>query len=311
MSMLLSDAKTYVARIIAAQDDPNLVLAAGDAIASTMAKWNAIKDWTFLLQDNSIPTVIAGCIIAPDGLTVTNATPGAIFGVNVGQTVTGTGIPAATTVATVTETSGNGITSFTLSAASTPAPAGIDMTFSAYIPIIAGTNIYYLPPNFQRPYTVRFMTSPRTLVYYRQRELDRKVSNQSRGGVPTHYTIYNVHTFNVGAQHKHMKLYPVPGQGDTLFLKYYRRMDPTGTYIDIPDSFLYVFLDDARVALMRVKAEDDQRLPILMKEVETGIQRCVEFDELESEDEDVRLFSQKEAGEQNYVDFDIWTYWDI
>lgn len=302
MSMLLTDAQTYVSRIIAGQGDANLLLAALDSIRATYAKWNALRDWTFLLQDNSETTSIAGCIIAVDGVTVTNATAGALFGVNVGQTVTGTGIPANTTVSAVTESAGAGVTAFTLSAASTPGT--VTMTFSAYIPLVAGTTRYNLPSNFARPYTARLLTNPRTLEYVKLRLIDRKVSNQNVSGVPVLYTIYNVHTFSVSAQHKHIRLYPSPSITDNLFVKYYRSMDPASTTIDIPDEYLYVFLDDARVHLMKAKSEDDPRLPILMSEVQTGIARCVSDDEEETEDEDVRLLSQMEAGRNNQGNYD-------
>jgi len=299
MSMLLTDAQAYVSRVIAGQGDANTLLAALDSIRSTFAKWNALRDWTFLLQDNSDTTSIASCVIAGDGVTVTNATAGALFGVNVGQTVTGTGIPANTTVATVTETAGAGVTAFTLSAASTPAT--VTMTFSAYIPVLAGVQRYNLPLAFHKPYTARLLNNAQPLEYVKLREIDRKFALQTPSAIPAVYTIYNVHAFSVAAQHHHIRLFPIPSGVDNMLLKYYRTMDPASTTLDIPDEFLYVFLDDARVHLLESKAEDDPRLPILMASVQKGIARCIAEDDEESEDEDIRLMSQMEAGASWYV----------
>jgi hypothetical protein len=312
MSMLLTDAQTYVARVIAGQDDPNLYAAALDSIRATYLKWGRDHDWTFLLQDNSQATSIASCVIAGDGVTVTNATAGALFGVNIGQTVTGTGVPANTTISAVTETNGQGVTAFTLSAASTPGT--VTLTFGAYIPLAGSTQEYNLPSNFYKPYSARLNSNARTLVYFRLREIDRKVARQDRLGIPTHYSIYNIHVFDSTAQHHHLRLYPIPSPtsttGESVFLKYYRAFNIASTVIDIPDDFLYAFLDDARVHLMQMKSEDDPRLPILLQSALKGFSSAVDQDEQESEDEDLRWMSQQEAGEQNYVDFDLWSYWD-
>lgn len=307
MAMTLEAAKTYVSRIIAGQDDANILLAAEDSIKATIAKWNALRDWTFLLQDNSETTAVASCVIAGNGVTVTNATAGALFGINVGQAVTGSGVPASTTVSAVTETAGAGVTAITLSQASTPAT--VTLTFGAYIPVLAGVQQYNLPSNFNKPYTARLLTNTQTLEYVKLREIDRKVPNQTGQGVPLHYTIYNVHTFLATAQHRHLRLFGIPGSTDSLLLKYYRSMDPSATTIDIQDEFLYVFLDDARVHLLKAKAEDDPRLPILAQEVSVGIARCVAADEDESEDEDVRMMSQMESGWTRQLQYDDWFIW--
>jgi len=304
MSMTLADAKTYVARILGGADDANLLLGAEDSIRRTIGKWSAVRDWNFLLQDNSETTPVAGCVIAGDGVGVTNATSGALFGVNVGQTVTGSGVPADTTVAAVTEASGLGVTTITLSQASTPAT--VTLTFGAYIPLRADTQTYNLPSTFGKPYTARLISNPRTLKYYRLREIDRKVANQDRGGTPSHYTIYNVHTFQVAAQHRHLRLYPTPSAADSLHLKFYRSMSLTATTVDIPDEYLYDLLDDARAHLLQRQSEDDPRLPLLLQEAKTGLARAIADDDEESEDEDIRFISQQEAGEQRYADFNIW-----
>lgn len=294
MAMTLTAAKSYVAKIIAGQNDANLLAAAGDAINATYAKWEGIKDWTFLLKDTSETTSVASCVVAVDGLTVTNATVGALNAVNKGQTVTGyAGGSGTITIASITEGS-TGVTAFTLSSAVTPGT--YTLTFSADIVVTANQQRYNLPLDFSKPYLAYLSVLKVTLEYIKKRELYRKVTDPALAGYTSFYTTFRPHSFNSSSQHTHMDLFRVPSAADLLRLLYYRGFNTTDTNIDIPDTYLYVFLDDARVHLVKQKADNDPRLPVLIADVETGIARCIADDEVETEDEDLRLQSQMEMG---------------
>lgn len=307
MAMTLTAAKTYVAEVLGAQNDANMLDRALGSLKATYGKWNALHNWDFLLMDNITATTIASCIIDADGVTVTNGTAGALFGVNVGQGVTGTGIPASTTVSAVTETEKAGVTAFTLSASSTPAT--VIITFSKYIPLIASTDQYNLPADFVQPYTARLVSNARYLHLVKRREIDRKVPQQDTTGTPTHYSIYGHHSLDPTAQHTHLTVFRTPGEtGDNIALRYYRAMNDACTSIDIPDDFLYTFLDDARVHLLQSKNAADARLPILREEVQIGINRAIAHD-TEMEEEDLRLIPQSEAGAIRHPDFDSVGWW--
>lgn len=313
MAMTLTDAKTYVAKIIAGQNDANILSAAGEAITATYNKWGSLRDWTFLLRDTSESTSIASCVVAGDGITVTNATTGAMNAVNIGQTVTGySGGPAdpvATPVLVDSLTEGSsGVTAFVLSIAVTPGT--YTLTFSADIPVNASQQRYNLPLDFSKPYSARLLTLRTPLTYVKKREINRKVFDHTSTGLPEAYTTFRPHPFNASSQHTHLDLFRIPSADDTLRLLYYRVFDTSATTLDIPDSYLYDFLDDARVRLLKSKAENDPRLAPLMAETQLALARIVEDDEVETEDEDLRLMSQMEVGaNRRAIYHDDWETW--
>jgi hypothetical protein len=304
--MLLTDAKTAVAKVLGMQGDANGLLLANDAINATYMKWQIAHDWSFLLEDNEGGFQVTGCTIAGNGTTVTTSVTAGLYGVNVGMTVTGTGIPADTTVASVAgDTYGGGITSFELSAASTPASA-LTLTFSGYIPVRAGYDMYNLPANFNRPFSAMLVTNPRTLVYLKPRERDRKIALQSLSGVPTHYTIYKKHDFSAGAQHSHLRLTAVPASADNLLLRFYRNFAKDATTIDMLDDYLELFLDDAQTWFLRKKNAGDSRLPAMEADVARRMSDAIATDLEDTDDEEIRMISQFESGPGRAVDFNIW-----
>jgi hypothetical protein len=185
----------------------------------------------------------------------------------------------------------------------------VDLTFSKYIPIIADTDEYNLPSDFLQPYTARLLVNSRYLELVKRREIDRKLPKQDNTGTPTHYSVYSSHTFDATAQHSHLTLFRTPSDsGDSIILRYYRALNPSGTFIDVPDEFLYTFLDDARVHLLTSKNAADARLPIMQEDVTKGINRAISHD-TEQEEEDLRWISQAESGGRRHPDVDsIWWY---
>lgn len=303
--MLLTDAKTYVAKIIGGQADVNLLSLAGDAINATYMKWQNAHDWSFLLEDNEGGFQVATCLIAGDGVSVTTSVAGGFYGVNVGQSVTGTGIPASTTISAVAgDTYGGGVTTLTLSAASTPAT--VTMTFGGYIKVRAGYDMYNLPSNFGRPFSARLITSPRLLTYMKPRERDRKLVLETDQGVPTHYTVYKKHTFSAAAQHAHLRLTLVPAAADSLLLRFYRNFGKDSTTIDMLDDFVELFLDDAQTWFLRKKNAGDPRLPGMEADVARRLQDAINVDLEDTDDEEIRMISQYEMGPYRSVDVNIW-----
>lgn len=306
MSMTLANAKIYVAQVLGGQDDPNMLLSAGDAIAQALTRWARLKDWTYLRKDNSQGFAVAACTIDVDGVTVTST--GNLNGVNPGVAVTGTGIPASTTVSAITRNTTTGsVTSFTLSAASTPAT--ITITFAGYIPLVPGTNLYNPPADFNRPYSARLLVNQRVLTYLKTREFDRKVVDISTQGTPSHYTVYNPYGFTAASEHKNIVVYRTPSEADSMFLRYYRSPNATLDPLDVPDDYIYALLDIARGELIKSKNGDDARLQAYLAIAQNTIAELKDDDEIESEDEDLRFISQMEVSTWPRSTVDIWDDW--
>lgn len=308
MSMTLANAKIYVARILGGQDDTNLIAAAGDAITSAFATWNRRDDgWTFCLKDTTNGFALTNCTLAIDGITV-SSTDTAILGVNVGITVASASfgvIPATTLVKTVTRNTVTGaVTAFTLSVAAAPGTGS--MAMGGDIPLVAGTNRYSLPVDFDKPYQARLLSNKRVLTYIKYREVGRKVADLDNLGTPTHYTTYNQNGFDAATQHKNLLVFRNPSAADTLRMYYYRSMDPTLDPIDVPMDFIFPVLHLAQFELVRSKNADDSRLSVLGQIAKDELQESMDNDSIESEDEDIRVLSQMEMGLRTNVNLDIW-----
>ncbi len=305
MSMTLVNAKIYVARIIGGGANSQESLdQAGEAIQRTYLEWQAKKFWRFLLKDTSQATAVSAT--ATKSSAVVNApTAGALDFVNLGQTVTYSGaagtLAASTTVLTVTRGSDGVVTSVTLSNAMGGGAYTTEtgtFTFSAHIPIRIGTNDYALPNDFNAPFTARFLVNFRTLAYRDQRWWDRTIINQDIQGTPIDYTVYNTYsalTQNYGTMR--LKFDRIPAETDTMLLRYYRKFNVTGTSIDIPDDFLYQFLDYARNILLETKRAQDDPAGYGAS-VRNAAEMAEQDDEQVTDDDDleVGLKSQYEVG---------------
>lgn len=308
MSMSTVNAKIYVARIIGGGAESQEPLdMAGEAILRAYTDWQTRKFWRFLLKDTSLSTNVTATV-AKSSASVSAPSAGAFDFVNVGQTVTYTGsagtLAASTTVSTITRGTDGVVTSITLSNAfgggSYTTESGT-LTFSANIPVIAGTNDYALPNDFYAPFTAMLLTTPKTLTYRDQRWWDRIIVDQNNRGTPSDYGLYNKYselTQNYGT--KRIRFDRLPDINDTLFLRYYRSFNTTGTNIDVPDDFLYQFLDYARNILLATKrAADDPAA--FASQAEKGAELADEQDEQVTDDDDYDrvMKSQWEVGDYN------------
>lgn len=307
MSMTLVDAKTYVAQIFGGTASQESLDMAGTAIRRAYSDWQIKHYWKFLLKDTSNATSVSASAAANGATLFANGTMIALAAldfVNIGQTVTYSGstgsLAANTTVLSYTRNSDGTIATVVLSNAVTgigTTEAGT-FTFSADIPIVAGTQDYNLPTDFFAAYTARTITNPRTLTWRDQRYWDRIIVNQTVRGFPAEYTTYNPisdETQNFGTQR--LKLDVIPQANDTLRLRYYREFNQTGTYIDVPDQFLYPFLDYARGVLLATKKAADDPAAFLQSATQ-GAEASLEQDQEPTEDNDMDSYlkSQYEMG---------------
>jgi len=315
MSMTLVNAKTYVARVIGGAADPNVQALAAEAIQRAYLEWETNKFWRFLQKDTTLTTAVTG-VTATQSVAVVNApTTGAFDFVNVGQTVTisaGTATLAAdTTVSSYTRGSDGVITSITLSNSfGGTTNVNATLTFSANIPILQGTQEYNLPADFSAPFSARLLTTPRTLTWRDQRYWDRMIVNQATQGTPAEYTTYNPYsdlTQNYGTTH--LKFDVIPSSADTLILRYYRKFNTTATTLDIPDAYLYHFLDTARRFILETKlAQDDPAAYMASVKESEQVIRADDEEPTDDADADTTMKSQYEMGSNNRP---LWTNGDF
>jgi hypothetical protein len=306
MSMLLTAAKVYVARIIGGANSNAVLDMAGEAILRTYEDWQSAKFWTFLLKDTSITTPVTATV-TKSSATVAAPSVGALDFVNIGQSVTYAGsagtLAAATVLSFVRGTDGV-ITSITLSVAfgggTYTTESGV-LTFGADIPLIDGTSDYNLPADFSGSYTARMIDAAGTkssLKFIEQRYWDKLVSDQTIEGLPEAYTTFNPQseqTQNYGTSR--LRVFKVPDASYTVRLRYFRVFNTTGTYIDVPDQYLYKFLDHARALLLEVKrAQDDPGG--YMRSTGASFAQAQTNDEAPNDDDDndARLKSPYEQG---------------
>lgn len=308
MPMTTVNARIYVARIIGggASSQESLDMA-DEAIHRTYQEWQARRFWRGLLKDTSLATSVPACTATVGGGNATvNAPSSAAFDfVNIGQTVTISGtaaLAANTTVASFTRNADGTVATITLSNPfSGTTDSNATLTFSADIPIIAGQQEYNAPLDFNRPFTALLLVNKRTLVWRDQRWFDRIVYDQTTPAYVTDYTVYNPVseiTQNFGT--KRIRFNHTADVNDTLRLRYYRPFNVSGTYIDVPDEYLYIFLDYARnVLLLTKRAQDDPEG--YAKAINSAAEEADENDEQVTDDDDADqcMKSQWEMGNWN------------
>ena len=288
MSMTLANADTYISRIIGGSGDTGIKAQARDALTSAMEELLHRNNWTYLRQDTSLSFTVADCAYT-DETEIDTTTANGFKNVLVGMTVTGTEIPADTTVASITSN-----TKLILSAATTNgAQTGETLTFGGTIPIVSGTEYYTLPSAFWKPMSARLISARKDeLSYIPPGRYDATSYDQTVQGTVVAYTIYNANIFDAsGTQQTKIRFIRKPGAADVCLLKYYRLPDLTGTYVDVPDEYLYTFLDLGRVHLLRTKDAGSRRLPILIRDVEQRIARAISADREEGGDAQMDRFN--------------------
>lgn len=311
MSMTSDEAQIYVCNILGGSGNDETKARALQSIGAVMEQWCIKNDWHFLLQDTTQPFTVAGCITTISTAIVTVDTAlGNFANVLKGMTVTGTGIPASTTVLSVDSES-----QITLSANATASNAPLTLSFGGTIPVIAGTSRYKLPTRFNKPYLggARLVsTLKRPLRFVRRGVADMIMADPTLSGSPTHYTIHSTDTdFDAsGKQQEEIELIRVPQANDVLLFKYYRRMDYTKDPIDVKDGYLFTLLDHARIHLLFSKNSSDSRLPGLVESFKPRLAEIISDDRKEGgEDEFEGFVTPTELG-YGSVGIEFWPQGD-
>lgn len=295
LSITRANAKIYIARALGGAINPAVLDMAEETLLKGFNDWQAMKDWEFLLKDDIGSFTVTSCVL--DGLSATVSAPvaSAFDGVNIGITVSGTGVTAGTTVLSYTRNSDGSIASITLS--TTPAAGTVTLTFGGTIPIVAGTSDYNLPTDFYKHYGVRLVSNLKwPLTFVRPRDWNRITLDQTIQGPPELYTIFNA--TSPLSQNKGMyrlRIYRVPSASDVLKVEYYRKFSPLADPIDMDGLYLYKFLDYCRGLIIGTKRAFDD--PGLLKElISDSVQSAKTADEQVTEDQDVYMKSQMEMG---------------
>ena len=301
MAQLYSASKTYVSRVLGAEGDTTQVAAAGDAIRAAIAEWNIRHDFSTHLMDTSGGYAVASC--ANTSGAVTTSTSNGFAAVNVGQTFTVTdGAPAGTyTVSAVTST-----TAITATGGGGNFSAE-GLTFSADIPLQVGTDTYALPSPILRPYSARLLTNERVLEYKEQRFIDRAFAIQTPLSTPMYYNLFNTSGFTVGTQNGKVRVFPTPGQTETLRVRYFRPITtPTSDSdnIDLPDHYVPALEALARYYFLMDHDAENARLGELKERSEILFREMKARDEQRTEDNDMVLVAQIEHGIYKHLDPD-------
>jgi len=197
-------------------------------------------------------------------------------------------LAADTTVSSITRGSDGVVTSITLSNAfGGTTNSNATLTFSADIPVLTGVDEYNLPNDIYASYSAILTQDPKgKLQYVDQRLWDSVQDNQDVQLPIDGYMMFNPYspgTQNFGTTR--MKLVGRPDQNNTLRLRYYRKFVTNGTYIDIPDEFLYKFLDYARGLYISAKRAQDAPAEFLQGVTDSFLQ-AQDSDEMPDDDEE-------------------------
>ncbi len=290
--MTLANAILYVSRPVGGAGNPEIRAMAAEAIQEAYSDWQIAKFWTFLLKDTSATTAISG-LVTKTSATVTPTTAGQFDCVNIGQTVTYAGVAgtlAAASVASFVRGTDGVITSITLDVAfgggSYTTETGT-LTFSANIPLIAGTREYNLPNDFGGAHGARLLDGEKNDVDWIDiRQWDKGTGDQTLQGNVSMYTTYN--PASEGGQNfgtSRMRVFKTPNAARTLELKYFRLFNTSATSIDVPDQYLYQFLKHARSIIVANKIAMDNPEGLITQAAQ-GFSATQVSDEQPNDDED-------------------------
>jgi hypothetical protein len=302
MSMSRTNAKKYLAKAIGGQNVSEVLQMAEEALQRGFEDWQAAKDWYFMLKDTQGGSVVASCVLSAISTTVSAPSAGAFDAVNVGVAVSGTHIVAGTKVLSFTRNVDGTIASIVLD--TLPSGGATEsLTFAGDVPLISGTQEYNLPSDFLAPYHARMLVKRLPLDYIQYRYWNRKIIDHTIQGLPVAYTVYNpvsAESQNYGTYR--LRLFRIPdgvlgASYDTMTMQYYRKFNADADPLDIPDRYLYKFLDYCQWRLMEKKNATDERLPAAEKSASTALQSAMTDDEEVSEEEEqFRMISQMESG---------------
>lgn len=299
--MIFSDAYAYVARALSRSTDTDRQESAKDAIKAAVQEWNLRRDWKFLLLDTSNGFTVAGCsAVSPPSAQILTTVSNGFVGVNINQTVSGTGITAGSTVVSID--SGTQITISTTSSV-----VAITLTFGADIPVRVGVDTYNLPTPIKRAHSVRLITNERTLTWKDMREIDRVYLSQTGESGPRYYNHFNDESFTTARQYGRLRLFPIPGFVDTCRVRYHRPIaEPSADadILDMPDRYVYSLLTLARYYFLILFDSEMSRVGEHKERAEMLFRSAVKDDQSASIDRDVVMVPYIDWGFHRTVDGD-------
>lgn len=305
MSITRINAKKYISKTIGGLNDNRVLDMCEEALQRTFEDWQAAKNWYFMLKDTASGFTISGVTITNNNTTINTPTSGAFDALNIGVTLTddSSRLAANTTITNFTRNVDGTIASITVSPAPTGATGTSNLTVSGDIPLISLQQEYNVYPDFLAPYHARMTEKRLPLDYIQYRYWNMKIIDHTIAGLPVAYTVYNptsAETQNFGVYR--IRVFRIPqgtaGQHyDTLTMQYYRKFDHNSDPLDIPDRYLYKFLDYAQWKLLEKKDATSDRLASVQASAMAALQSAMTDDEeVCEEEEQTRLISQMEAG---------------
>jgi hypothetical protein len=306
MSITRTNAKKYLAKGIGAAINSEVLQMAEEALQRGFSDWQSAKNWYFMLKDTAAGFTIAGVTLTNGSATVNSPSTGAFDALNRGVALTDSGskLAANTTVLSLTRGSDGTVTAITLSAVVAGTSGSVTLTVAGDIPLQVGIQEYNMPTDFYEPYHMRMIGKRLPLDYIQYRYWNMKIIDHTIQGLPVAFTIYNpvsAESQNYGTYR--FRVFRIP-QGnnvgdayDTVTFQYYRKFNFDADPLDIPDRYLYKFLDYCQWLLLMKKNAVDERLPAIQALASAALQSAMTDDEeLAEEEGQQRLISQVEAG---------------
>jgi hypothetical protein len=293
MSMTRADAKNYIARVLSAVQSQQAQIWAEESIQRAFTDFQLARNWEFLLKDTSNTRFVGSIGYQTNLKTYTVAYDGQFDGLNIGQTLSSIAFAGGNNViAGLTYDSTGRITAFTLKDFPTSSITA-QTNCTDDIVIVPGQEEYNLPPDFYAPSTTRILgDAGRKIDYIRNGLWYRAAVSPETPGVVDFYSLFNPHSAaTTGNGITRMRLRYPPSEGGTIRMEYFRAFNKDSDQLDIPDDFLYKFLDYCRALILESRSAAEQPLVYAQRAL-AGLASAAMADSEVVDDEEIALHSQ-------------------
>jgi hypothetical protein len=223
----VSAACQEIADTVGASGDTEMTARAGRSLFAALQHFNNRANWDFMLTEANVVRVFAPFTVTGVSASAGQASAAAPagHGISVDDFIVASGFAVGVRVS-ATAASGFGI-------------YGTVTGFSAGVTVVSGEftrDMYDLPSDWKREYSIRLLSSQRTLRSTGRRFYDRSITSEQTTSTTTNYDL-----FAVGARGK-IRMLPPPATSDVLLMRYYRRMSipattATADVVDIPQDY--------------------------------------------------------------------------
>ena len=293
MSMTRADAKNYIARVLSAVQSQQAQIWAEESIQRAFTDFQLARNWEFLLKDTSNTRVVGSIPFLTSVKTYSVATSGQFDGLNVGQTLKASAFTGGKNViSAITYDDTGRIISFTLT--DFPAATVISqVTCTDDIVVVPGQEEYNLPPDFYAPSTTRLLGDNGYKIDYVRNGLWYRaaVAPETRG-IVDFYSLFNPNSAaTTGNGITRMRLRYPPSDAGVIRMEYFRVFNKDSDPLDIPDDFLYKFLDYCRALILESRSAAEQPAMYAQRAL-AGLSSAAMADAETVDDEEVALHSQ-------------------